>query len=114
MSRKKKTRSLKRVTGGIKTGSKERMKLENKQRKAKKKAANPRKVERPRSVYQRFLDENNLVEPQHMAKKPAPVKAEKAKQEDVQVQEQQKTSYNDEAPQNLWDQLERPKQSDTF
>jgi hypothetical protein len=60
MSRKKKSRSLKRVTGGVETGTKERTKLENKQNKARKKAdAAPGKVSRQRSVYQKAVDDEN-------------------------------------------------------
>ncbi len=69
MSRSKKTRSLKRNHSGVKTGTKERTKLESKQRKANKKLANPRAVTRQRSVYQQHLDNNNLVEGQHQAPK---------------------------------------------
>ncbi len=69
MSRSKKTRSLKRNHSGVKTGTKERTKIESKQRKANKKLANPRAVNRQRSVYQQHLDNNNLVEGQHQAPK---------------------------------------------
>ncbi|MFT6154625.1 MAG: hypothetical protein ACJAYK_002332 [Crocinitomicaceae bacterium] len=58
MSRNKKSRSLKRVTGGVETGSKERTKLEKKQNKARKKAtANIGKENRQRSVYQKAVDD---------------------------------------------------------
>lgn len=109
MSRLRKSRSLKRVTGGVKTGSKERTKLENKQRKAKQKAANPVKSNRQRSVYQRYLDENELVEKQHVtitktANAPA-VKTEDVKRPVYQAKEENES---------LWDQLEKPTNNDTF
>lgn len=109
MSRLRKSRSLKRVTGGVKTGSKERTKLENKQRKAKQKAANPVKSNRQRSVYQRYLDENQLVEKQHVTATKA-VKAVAAKIEDIQ-----RPIYQaEEDSESLWDQLEKPTNNDTF
>ena len=132
MSRLKKSRSLKRVTGGVKTGSKERTKLENKQRKAKKKAANPRKSNRQRSVYQQFLDDNNGVEPQHAQQAPAaaiiskPAKAAPAakapiaktlsekpkalKTETIESSEPSAASTDED----LWAQLENPTNNDTF
>lgn len=122
MSRSKKSRSLKRVTGGVKTGSKERTKLENKQRKAKKKADNPRKDSRQRSVYQRFLDDNNMVEKQHVQK---PVAQPEEIQENVVLETVEQSEYSsnrdtrsDQKPQDgdkdLWSQLENPNQNDTF
>ncbi len=126
MSRSKKSRSLKRVTGGNKkTGSKERMKLENKQRKAKKKEENPRKVVRQRSVYQQHLDSNSSVKTQHAGKKAetksAPVKESKLKilapaNESI---EEEPVIALDTAPQestesSLWDQLEAPQNNDIF
>lgn len=106
MSRLKKSRSLKRVTGGVKTGSKERTKLENKQRKAKQKAANPVKSNRQRSVYQKFLDENDLVEKQHVAK---PVKTT-----EPVISEPRVTFEPRAKKETLWDQLEKPQNNDTF
>ena len=104
MSRTKKSRSLKRVTGGVKTGSKERTKLENKQRKAKKKAANPvRKSSKQRSVYQKFLDENNLIEQQHVSK-PTPVETEEVAVEEAPEQAAPRKSEKED----MWDQLENP------
>lgn len=111
MSRVKKSRSLKRVTGGVKTGTKERTKLERKQRKAKQQAANPVKKNRQRSVYQRFLDENNLVETQHAAK---PKAQTQSAQEPVFEQEQPRVSQKPVEKESLWDQLEKPKNTDTF
>jgi len=110
MSRVKKSRSLKRVTGGVKTGTKERTKLERKQRKAKQKAANPVKKTRQRSVYQQFLDDNNLVETQHVSKPAKPA---------VEAQNNTPEPSNFAQPEtnkkeSLWDQLENPKNSDTF
>ena len=110
MSRVKKSRSLKRVTGGVKTGTKERTKLERKQRKAKQQAANPVKKTRQGSVYQRFLDENNLVENQHKAK---PQAQAQPVQETV-VEEQARKSQKPVEKESLWDQLEKPKNTDTF
>lgn len=110
MSRTKKSRSLKRVTGGVKTGSKERTKLENKQRKAKKKANNAvKKPSRQRSVYQKFLDDNNLVEQQHVNKPQAPEVIEEVIEEEV-VEEPSKKSDKDD----IWEQLENPNNNDIF
>lgn len=123
MSRVKKSRSLKRVTGGVKTGSKERTKLENKQRKAKQKAAKPFKPTRQRSVYQQFMDENNLVEKQQAnnsvksanSNQQAPVKkAFKPKKEAVAPVQQQVAIKSQENANDLWDQLEQPTNNDTF
>lgn len=123
MSRVKKSRSLKRVTGGVKTGSKERTKLENKQRKAKQKAAKPFKPTRQRSVYQQFMDENNLVEKQQAnnsvksanSNQQAPVKkALKPKKETVAPVQQQVAIKSQENANDLWDQLEQPTNNDTF
>ncbi|MGK0445715.1 MAG: hypothetical protein ACJA1U_002666 [Bermanella sp.] len=123
MSRVKKSRSLKRVTGGVKTGSKERTKLENKQRKAKQKAAKPFKPTRQRSVYQQFMDENNLVEKQQAnnsvksanSNQQAPVKkALKPKKEAVAPVQQQVAIKSQENANDLWDQLEQPTNKDTF
>lgn len=117
MSRLKKSRSLKRVTGGVKTGSKERTKLENKQRKAKQKAANPMKGNRQRSVYQKFLDENEIVEKQHAAK-PTAVKEVatviKAKTKANTNTVEHKSVEPTENTESLWDQLEKPTNNDTF
>ena len=125
MSRSKKSRSLKRVTGGNKkTGSKERMKLETKQRKAKKKAENPRKVTRQRSVYQQHMDQSNQVEVLHVSKKvntgnakiiesklkaaPAFTKAEVEPVQTIESAPQEQTEDS------LWEQLEAPKNNDIF
>ena len=109
MSRLKKSRSLKRVTGGVKTGSKERTKLENKQRKAKQKAANPMKSNRQRSVYQKFIDENGIVEKQH-----AP-KAAKVQEIVTEAKIIERTVHQPtETTESLWDQLEKPQNNDTF
>ncbi len=120
MSRSKKSRSLKRNHSGFKTGSKERTKLESKQRKAKKKLANPRAVTRQRSVYQQHLDNSGLVEAQHVDLKttttksvpvakllsPEKTKLKPAPIEVTESEEPQKVS--------LWDQLESPQNNDTF
>lgn len=111
MSRTKKSRSLKRVTGGVKTGSKERTKLENKQRKAKKKASSTsKKPSRQKSVYQKFLDDNNLIEQQHV-NKPTPIETEEAPpQEEPETEVSRKSTSDD-----MWDQLENPdKNNDIF
>jgi len=124
MSRRKKSRSLKNNHSGVKTGSKERMKLETKQRKAAKKAANPRKVTRQRSVYQQLMDKNGQVETQH-------VNALKPSQDQPAVKKliisQQKpapkpmASPIKETPvepevqaEDLWGQLESPQNADIF
>jgi len=124
MSRRKKSRSLKNNHSGVKTGSKERMKLETKQRKAAKKAANPRKVTRQRSVYQQLMDKNGQVEAQH-------VNALKPSQDQPAVKKliisQQKpapkpmASPIKETPvepevqaEDLWGQLESPQNADIF
>ncbi len=126
MSRKKKSRSLKNNHSGVKTGSKERMKIETKQRKAAKKAANPRKVTRQRSVYQQHMDNSGLVEGQHVdAPKPSqiqPVKkmvvaspmkaARKPLAKPAFVPEP--TVESEVQPKDLWDQLESPQNSDIF
>ena len=126
MSRLKKSRSLKRVTGGVKTGSKERTKLESKQRKAKKKADNPRKSNRQRSVYQKFLDDNNMVEKQHVQK---PATQSEEVQEDLVIEAEAQSEYVSspltdtkdsadakakDSDKDLWSQLENPNQNDTF
>jgi hypothetical protein len=74
MSRKKKSRSLKRVTGGVETGTKERTKLENKQNKARKKAdAAPGKISRQRSVYQQAVDDEKSSKSKKGPKKLPPL-----------------------------------------
>lgn len=127
MSRNKKSRSLKRVTGGVKTGSKERTKLENKQNKARKKAnSKTSKPQRQRSVYQKMLDdkqpEGTTKEPkktqaiatseteQQNALEPIePTSIEKAAL-DTSIETPETTSEDD-----LWDQLENPdNSSNTF
>jgi len=124
MSRRKKSRSLKNNHSGVKTGSKERMKLETKQRKAAKKAANPRKVTRQRSVYQQLMDKNGQVEAQHVnalkpsqgqpavkkliisQQKPAPKPmASPIKETPVEPEVQ---------TEDLWGQLESPQNADIF
>ena len=115
MSRVKKSRSLKRVTGGVKTGSKERTKLENKQRKAKKKAANPaKKSGRQRSVYQKFLDDNGLIEQQHVAKPEAPEESNLPPEEETPPQEVQKSTARPNQEEDMWEQLENPGKNDIY
>jgi len=118
MSRVKKSRSLKRVTGGVKTGSKERTKLENKQRKAKQKAANPVKTNRQRSVYQKFLDENAQVDKQHANKAVKTQEAPKVANTPVAVAPKNVTTKEEPQAQqtsdSLWDQLEQPTNNNTF
>lgn len=110
MSRQKKSRSLKRVTGGVKTGTKEKMKLVNKARKAQKKADNPRKINRQRSVYQKLLDEKGLVETQHV-QKTAPATT-------IEPVSKPKQDTTPKAPEkkkdDLWSQLEQPTGNDIF
>lgn len=136
MSRSKKTRSLKRNHSGVKTGTKERTKLESKQRKANKKLANPRAVTRQRSVYQQHLDNNNLVEGQHQAPKEQVVQSKPS----LLAQAQQKAAnfkpevkptakkrptakakeiqtpkvIDDNQDSALWDQLESTTNNDIF
>lgn len=118
MSRVKKSRSLKRVTGGQKTGSKERMKLETKQRKAKKKAANPRAVVRQRSVFQKLEDEKKALlakgtQPQKIKATPlAPASAVTPQLEikKIEIVADIETDNED----NLWDMLEQPQNTNTF
>ncbi len=140
MSRSKKTRSLKSNHGGLKTGSKERTKLESKQRKASKKLANPRKVTRQRSVYQQHLDSNNLVEDQHGKKAKLQIESTDnthsvAPQNNVAKPSKHTSRFekpslittenqkNNTAPNvidsqpseaDLWDQLEQPQENDIF
>ena len=100
---------MKRVTGGVKTGTKERTKIERKRRKDAKKAANPRKNSRQKSVYQRYLDDNGIVDQSH---------AEKAADNDQQnmdsVKSQPAPKEKPEKEESLWDMLEKPTQHDTF
>ncbi len=133
MSRRKKSRSLKNNHSGLKTGSKERMKIESKQRKAAKKEANPRKVNRQRSVYQQQLDKSGQVESQHVGSKtptaikavikktlptshdsaPSPARAVKRptpKQAPVS-ELQEPVAHVSEDP---WDMLESPQNKDIF
>ncbi len=125
MSRKKKSRSLKNNHSGVKTGSKERMKLETKQRKAAKKIANPRKVTRQRSVYQQHMDQSGQVEGQHVeARKPAsqplfkPVTksfTEKVNTPALNPSPVREQLVEKQAePVDLWDQLESPQNNDIF
>lgn len=103
---------MKRVTGGVKTGSKERTKLEKKQRKAaKSKHVN---TKRQKSVYQRFLDDNNLIEQQHVQKHPVGDKAIEATEADLEEDFEETEYTREEKPESLWDQLERPQNKDTF
>ena len=110
MSRVKKSRSMKRVTGGVKTGSKERTKLERKRRKETKKAANPRKSSRQKSVYQRYLDDNGIVDTAHATKPSAPAVEEQAINPSAPVAAPEKP----EKEESLWDMLEKPAKQDTY
>lgn len=127
MSRSKKSRSLKYANGGVKTGSKERTKLESKQRKAKKKAANPRKVTRTRSVYQKAVDSEAIEEQKVQRRAPtdaldlslalpskpkAPVKTETQAIETPTKEESVETAP--ESEEELWDLLENPSNTNTF
>lgn len=136
MSRSKKSRSLKRNHAGVKTGSKERTKLESKQRKANKKLANPRAVTRQRSVYQQHLDNNNLVEGQHQSPKAqaaqptvsllaqaqqkaanfkAEIKPAAKKRPTPKAKETLAPNAIEDNPENaLWDQLESTQNNDIF
>ncbi len=123
MSRRKKSRSLKNNHSGVKTGSKERMKIETKQRKAAKKAANPRKVTRQRSVYQQHMDNSGQVEDQHVnAPKPAQslpavkkfaISQQKAPKPMVSPVIETPVEKEVQAV-DLWDQLESPQNADIF
>jgi hypothetical protein len=139
MSRNKKTRSLKRVTGGVETGSKERTKLEKKQNKARKKAtANIGKENRQRSIYQQAVDdEKSTKRKKGPAKLPPldlsalkPTKAD-AKKVDVKPDSQKEKKSEKESviiddvvidnnsdaemsDEDLFDLLENPGKSDTF
>lgn len=112
MSRVKKSRSLKRVTGGVKTGTKERTKIERKRRKDAKKAANPRKNSRQKSVYQRYLDDNGIVDQSHAEK--AASTPEPNQQTMEAVKSQPAPKEKSEKEDSLWDMLEKPTQHDTF
>jgi len=124
MSRRKKSRSLKNNHSGVKTGSKERMKIETKQRKAAKKAANPRKVTRQRSVYQQHMDNSGLVEAQHVdAPKPSQSQPMVKKLSAHQLQQVAETKASpvveaivepEVQAVDLWDQLESPQNADIF
>ncbi len=131
MSRRKKSRSLKNNHSGLKTGSKERMKIESKQRKAAKKEANPRKVNRQRSVYQQQLDKSGQIESQHVESKaptaikpvikkalptshdstPSPAKAVKRATPEQVPAPQETITHTSEDP---WDMLESPQNKDIF
>jgi len=124
MSRRKKSRSLKNNHSGVKTGSKERMKLETKQRKAAKKAANPRKVTRQRSVYQQLMDKNGQVETQHV-NAPKPSQGQPAVKKLIISQQKpapkpmaspiKETPVEPEVQaEDLWGQLESPQNADIF
>ena len=128
MSRNKKSRSLKRVTGGVKTGTKERTKLENKQNKARKKALTTTgKVKRQRSIYQKMVDENGSEEKQAPTKKVSRPQIDTEAPETTQITNRSARPAKDEATKvtavtdtdesledDLWDQLENPGESDTF
>jgi len=127
MSRNKKSRSLKRVTGGVKTGSKERTKLENKQNKARKKAnSKTSKPQRQRSVYQKMLDDKQPEGATNEPKKTQAIATSETEQQnalepieptsiekdalDTSIETPETTSEDD-----LWDQLENPdNSSNTF
>jgi CRISPR/Cas system-associated protein endoribonuclease Cas2 len=127
MSRNKKSRSLKRVTGGVKTGTKERTKLENKQNKARKKALTTTgKVKRQRSIYQKMVDENGTDEKQVAPKKTVTQQPDNTEIE-ASAETRRQTQVKEEAPitpaksdidtssdEDLWDQLENPGESNTF
>ena len=124
MSRNKKSRSLKRVTGGVKTGSKERTKLENKQNKARKKAnSKTSKPQRQRSVYQKMLDDKQPEGTANTTKKPDIKTPQET--EEIMTPESMETASTEEETLNtsnesisedeLWDQLENPdNSSNTF
>ncbi|MEY8204465.1 MAG: hypothetical protein RPR40_05245 [Bermanella sp.] len=122
MSRRKKSRSLKNNHSGLKTGSKERTKLESKQRKAAKKVANPRKVSRQRSVYQQHMDKSGLVEIQHVdAPKPSPIRpivkklsTQPPKQAPMAKPAIASAVATEVTAVDLWDQLESPQNADIF
>jgi len=103
---------MKRVTGGVKTGTKERTKIERKRRKDAKKAANPRKNSRQKSVYQRYLDDNGIVDQSHAEK--AAAKADNDQQNMDSVKSQPAPKEKPEKEESLWDMLEKPTQHDTF
>jgi hypothetical protein len=113
MSRNKKSRSLKRVTGGVETGSKERTKLEKKQNKARKKAtSNIGKENRQRSVYQQAVDdEKSTKRKKGPAKLPpldltalAPLKAD-AKKPHIKKNEQKEDIQASSTPKPAKDKL---------
>ncbi len=116
MSRVKKSRSLKRIAG-VKTGTKERTKIERKRRKEAKKASNPRKSDRQKSLYQRFLDDNGIVNQAHVekpkTKKPENIDTIDA-QESTQKPSDKASGAHKEKDQNLWDMLEKPNLKDTY
>jgi hypothetical protein len=133
MSRRKKSRSLKNNHSGLKTGSKERMKIESKQRKAAKKEANPRKVNRQRSVYQQQLDKSGHVESQHVgAKAPTAIQAVIKKTLPTSIDSMPATAIKRSKPkpapvltpapqetetlvsEDPWDLLESPQNKDIF
>ncbi|MCP5334300.1 MAG: hypothetical protein H7A08_01245 [Oceanospirillaceae bacterium] len=126
MSRVKKTRSLARVNG-VKTGSKEKTKLMNKLRKEQKKAKHPQKENRQKSVYEKYLEslaanpelyaaakaEQAGVKPPKAAKPAAPAPEFIPKTPKNKVQ---KAVTDDDADnsEDLWDQLERPRDNDIY
>lgn len=113
MSRKKKARSIKRIAG-IKTGTKERTKLENKQRKERKKAASKAKPTRQRSIFQQFLDKTQTVDPEFSGQPQKQRTKEEAPATQQAEQVVQTKPVEEPKEQSLWDQLERPKNTDTF
>lgn len=126
MSRVKKTRSLARVNG-VKTGSKEKTKLLNKLRKEQKKAKNPHKESRQKSVYEKYLES--------LAGNPelyAAAKAEQAGIKPVKTSKPATTAAPEFIPKppkttpkptqlddtdgsdDLWEQLEQPRNKDIY
>jgi hypothetical protein len=130
MSRNKKTRSLKRVTGGVETGSKERTKLEKKQNKARKKAtSNIGKENRQRSIYQQAVDDEKSTKRKKGPAKlpPLDLSALKPTKTDIKQDSQKEkksvvindvvidnNSDADMSDEDLFDLLENPGKSDTF
>lgn len=122
MSRNKKSRSLKRVTGGVKTGTKERTKLENKQKKARKKASSvTAKDKRQRSVYQKMVDDQNSNTEKKSQKNTPKADSqienirEPAEPEDSAHTIASEPTITDKPDEDdLWDQFENPESSDTF
>jgi hypothetical protein len=126
MSRVKKTRSLARVNG-VKTGSKEKTKLLNKLRKDQKKAKNPHKEVRQKSVYEKYL-ESLTANPELYAAAKAeqagikPVKTTKPVQQNapafiekpLKAKPQVAAADSEDDADDLWEQLERPRDKDIY